>query len=73
MTDQIFSSVVTIATAIVGVAILAVLVSKQADTANVIGAATSGFANDLRAAVSPVVGGGFGSFAGGGVSSLNNY
>jgi PRD1 phage membrane DNA delivery len=70
MTDHLFSSIVTIATAIVGVAILAVLVSKNANTAGVIQAATSGFASDLSAAVAPVSGG-LGSFAGGGVSPIS--
>lgn len=67
MTDQLFSSIVTIATAIVGVAILAVLVSKNADTAKVIQAATQGFAADLGAAVSPVSGG----FSGGVLPTTN--
>lgn len=70
MTDQLFSSIVTIATAIVGVAILAVLVSKQANTAQVIQAATGGFAQDLSAAVSPVTGGGF---AGAGVMPIQQF
>lgn len=70
MADHLFSSIVTIATAIVGVAILAVLVSKQANTAQVISAATGGFAQDLSAAVSPVSGG-LGSFTGGGVSPIS--
>ena len=70
MADHLFSSIVTIATAIVGVAILAVLVSKNASTAQVIGAATSGFAQDLGAAVAPVSGG-LGSFTGGGVSPIS--
>lgn len=55
------SGIVTILTAIVGVAILAVLVSKNANTAGVIKAASSGFAQALSAAVSPVSGNG-GSF-----------
>ncbi len=52
MGDQI----VTIATAIVGVAILAVLVGRNSNTANVIGAAGDAFAGALRTAVSPVTG-----------------
>ena len=72
MTDQFFSSAVTVAIAIVGVATLAVLVSKNAQTPAVIQAATSGFASDLAAAVSPVSGG-FSSFTGGGVSPMNSY
>jgi len=67
MGDQIISGVVTIATAIVGIAIIAVLVSKNANTGTVIQAATGGFASDIEAAVSPITGGGF---TGGGISSL---
>ena len=64
MTDNLIASVTTIAVAIVGIAILAVLVSNRAQTANVIMAGTSGFANDIAAAVSPVTGGTF-NFGGG--------
>lgn len=56
--DQLWTSLVTIATAIVGVAIIAVLVSKNANTAGVLNAATQGFGYDLGVAVSPVTGGG---------------
>lgn len=48
--------VVTVAVAITGVAILAVLVSKKSNTAQVIQSAASGFANSLGVAVSPVTG-----------------
>lgn len=65
--NEMWTSVVTIATAIVGIAILAVLVSRNAQTPQVIGAATQGFAADIAAAVSPVTGGS--SFSGGGVLS----
>jgi len=54
--DHFWTSLVTIATAIIGLAILAVLVSNRAQTASVIGAASAGFANDLSAAVAPVTG-----------------
>lgn len=60
MESQLFTSVVTIMTAIVGVAIIAVLVSKNANTAGVISAGGSAFAQDLGVAVSPVTGGAFG-------------
>jgi hypothetical protein len=60
MSEQLLTSVVTVITAIIGVAILAVLVSGQANTSGVIKAASSGFAQDLQAALSPVTGGGFG-------------
>lgn len=56
MSDHIISSVVSILTAIIGVAIIAVLVSNRANTSQVIGAAGSAFANDLSAAVAPVTG-----------------
>ena len=55
--NQLVASMASIATAIVGLAILSVIVSRQADTSNVIKAATSGFAADITAAVSPVTGG----------------
>jgi hypothetical protein len=67
MGDHLITSLVTVATAIVGVAIIAVLVSNKAQTGSVIGAAGSAFAQDLAAAVSPVTGGGnsgFGGFSG---------
>jgi hypothetical protein len=74
--DQFWTSVVTVATAIIGLAIIAVLVSGRAQTASVIGAASAGFANDISAAIAPVTGatasintgsslfGGFPGFAG---------
>ena len=47
---------VTIGTAIVGVAILSVLVSRKSNTAGVIQAAGSAFGNSLGVAESPVSG-----------------
>lgn len=67
MSDHIIGGLVTVLTALIGVAIIAVIVSKNAQTSQVISAGASGFAQDLAAAVSPVTGGsGFGSqgFAG---------
>jgi len=49
-------AVVTIATAIVGLAIVAVLVSKNAQTPAVIQSAASGFNNALGVAEAPVTG-----------------
>jgi membrane DNA delivery protein len=74
MSEQLITSVVTVATAIIGVAIIAVLVSKNANTTGVIQAASSGFSQSLGTALSPVTGGGgFGSFSGGGAGlSLSN-
>lgn len=57
MTDKLFDSIVTIVTAIIGVAILAVLVSKSANTSGVISAGGSALAQDLSAATAPVTGG----------------
>lgn len=74
MSESLVTSVVTIATAIVGLAIVAVLVSQNAQTGNVIQAATSGFASDLAAAVAPVSGGSsFGSSFSGGSAGLHQY
>jgi PRD1 phage membrane DNA delivery len=51
-----FEPIVTIAVAIVGVAILAVLVSQKSNTAGVLAAAGSAFSNSLSAATAPVTG-----------------
>lgn len=56
--DQLVNSATTIVLAIIGIAILAVIVSRNANTAGVIGAASGGLAQDIGAAVSPVTGGG---------------
>jgi hypothetical protein len=69
MTDQLITSVVTVAVAIIGVAILAVLVSNNSNTVGVIKAGSAGFAQDLSVALGPVTNSGFtitnpfGSFA----------
>ena len=54
--DSLINSVVVVATSIVGVATLAVLVSKQAETSQVIQAGGNAFTQALQAAVSPVTG-----------------
>jgi PRD1 phage membrane DNA delivery len=56
MGEQLVSSVVTVSVAIVGLAIIATLVSKNANTAQIIGAGGSSFTQALTAAVSPVTG-----------------
>jgi PRD1 phage membrane DNA delivery len=62
MTDRIFADIMAILTAIVGLAIIAVIVSKQADTSNVLTSGGNAFSNIIKAAVSPVSGsGGIGS------------
>lgn len=54
--------ITTIAVAIVGVATLAVLVSKNANTSGVISAAGKAFSGALQAAEGPVMGGFGGGF-----------
>ena len=54
--NSITSALVVIGTAIVGVAALSVLVSKNANTSQVITSASNGFGNSILAAVSPVTG-----------------
>jgi len=61
--NSTMEKITTIAVAIVGVATLAVLVSKNANTAGVIKSAGDAFSKSLGVAVSPVTRGG--SFGGG--------
>lgn len=56
MGKDFFTSIVSIGTAIVGVAIISVLVSKNAQTPAVISSAGTAFGQDLAVAVSPVTG-----------------
>lgn len=56
MTDSWLTSIVTVLMAIVGVAIVAILVSQNANTTGVIGAGASGFSSDLATALSPITG-----------------
>jgi hypothetical protein len=58
MGNQLVNSVVTVAVAIIGVAIVAVLVSKNANTSGVISAGSTGFSQALSTAISPVTGSG---------------
>lgn len=67
--DGAMEKITTIAVAIVGVATLAVLVSKRADTSNVIKSAGSAFSSALATAVSPVTGGTGGGLGGNGFVS----
>jgi len=55
--DRLTESVVTIMVAIIGLATLATLVSKQANTTAVIGAGSGAFNSALSTALSPVTGG----------------
>ena len=61
--DNAFGQIATVLTAIVGVALLAVLVSRNAQTPQVISSAGNAFSNALKAATGPVSGGSsFGSY-----------
>jgi hypothetical protein len=75
--NQALSAGVTVVLAIIGVAIVATLVSNKAQTSQVIGAAASGFGGDLGVALSPVTGQGNNfsttSFTGGGAGSLIHF
>lgn len=75
MGDKVITSIVTVLTAIVGVAIVAVLVSQHSATANVISAGASGFSSILKTALTPVLGGSgsFGSLGGGGSLQLPSF
>ncbi len=54
MSEKYITSITTILIAIVGVAVLALLVSQSAKTGDVIGAGSSGFARMLCTALSPI-------------------
>jgi hypothetical protein len=56
MSNEIVTGGISVLLAIIGVAIIAVLVSRQAQTSAVVSAGGSGFANALKCALSPVTG-----------------
>jgi len=68
MDDKFINAIIGILTGVVGLAVLATLVSKQANTAGVLQAGAQGFSQILQAATGPVSGGGLGS-----LPSLNSY
>jgi len=53
--NGVTSQIVTVLTAIVGVAIIAVLVSKKANTANVVTSFGNAFSGALKTATGPVL------------------
>jgi hypothetical protein len=73
MTSELISGFVTVLTAIIGVAIIAVIVSKNAQTPQVLQAGGRSFAEALGAAVSPVTGGSLGFTGGSSLGALQNY
>ena len=62
MGREVLDTILGIVTAIVGLAIISVLLSKNANTVNVIKASGSALASDITAATAPITGGGFGGF-----------
>lgn len=56
MSDEFATSIVTVLMAIIGVAIIAVLLSPKAKTADVLTAGGTAFTNILGAALTPVTG-----------------
>ena len=58
MSESLITSVVTILLAITGVAFIAVLVSKNANTSQVVGSLGSAYSGALGTALSPITGGG---------------
>lgn len=65
MAENLISGVVTVVLAIIGVAIIAVLVSQRAQTPQVLSAAGGFVSSTLGSALSPVTGGGGLGFGGG--------
>ncbi len=55
--DDFFAGIITVLIAIVGVATVAVIFSKNANTAGVAQAFFGGISQDIGAAVSPITGG----------------
>jgi hypothetical protein len=66
--NQLVNSMTVLLSAVIGVAILSVLVSKNANTTGVISSASSGFGEILGAAEAPITGSG----AGMGLGSLGS-
>ncbi len=56
MSNEIIGQVGAIAIAIIGLATLAVILSRRSNTAGVIGAGSSGLAKDISAAIAPITG-----------------
>lgn len=73
MGEQLVTSVVTITMAIIGVAIIAILVSKNANTTAVLSAGSSAFSGALGTALSPVTGSGTFNYGGGGSLSMPGF
>lgn len=64
MGNQLINSVVTVLVAVIGLALVATLVSRNAQTGQVLTSGGRAFSGILGTALSPVSGSGFGSFGG---------
>lgn len=62
--NQLVNSLTVLLAAIVGVAILSVILSKNSNTSAVITAGSTGFGNLLKAAEAPVSGSSYGGYVG---------
>ncbi len=71
--DDLVKSSTTILLAVVGIALLAVLVSRNSNTANVLSAGGNAFSNILKAATGPVSGYGLGTSIGNGMMGPASY
>lgn len=60
MGHEAIQATVGVITAIIGLAIFSVLVSKNANTMGVVSSLAGGLAGDIKAATAPVTSGGFG-------------
>jgi hypothetical protein len=58
MGEQVIEALVAIATAVIGIAIIAVLVGRQSQTSSVISSAGGALSSIIKSAVAPVSGGG---------------
>ena len=72
MSDQLITALVSIVLAIIGLAALSVVLSKQANTSGVIQAASGGLSTDIGAAVAPVTSGGMGGMSLPSLPSIGN-
>lgn len=57
MDEKLLQAMIAMGTATVGLALIAIIVSKNANTTGVISSITSGYAQILQTAISPVAGG----------------
>lgn len=63
MSENLVTALVSVLVALIGLAALSVVLSKNATTSQVINAGSTGFSSLLRAATSPVAGGGLGGMS----------